>query len=88
VGGGIVSMNWCNGIVFQHSVFQDTESVVQEKLKGIIHYSSVVFARKENFERQIIRENGTLHLADVGANPIFFQLSSVLKNNSLKDVAL
>lgn len=79
-GGGIASMNWCNGLVFQHGTFPDTESVVQEKLKGTIHYSSVVFARKDKFERQIVKESGTLNLVDVSANPIFFQLTDALKS--------
>ncbi|MEW5839565.1 hypothetical protein [Nitrososphaera sp.] len=77
-GGGISSMNWCNGIVFQHTTFPDTDSVVQEKLKGTIHYSSVVFARKDKFERQVVRENGTLNLVDVSANSIFRELAQVL----------
>jgi hypothetical protein len=81
-GGGISSMNWCNGIVFQHTVFQDTDSVVQEKLKGIIHYSSVVFAAKEKFERQVVRDAGTLNLVDVSANAIFRELAGVLKKNA------
>jgi hypothetical protein len=79
-GGGIASMNWCNGMVFQHAPFADTESVVQEKLKGTVHYSSVVFAKKDKFERQIMKENGTLNLVDVSANQIFFQLTEALKN--------
>jgi hypothetical protein len=81
-GGGISSMNWCNGLVFQHSAFPDTESVVQEKLKGVIHYSSVVFAAKEKFERQVVRDAGTLNLVDVSANMIFRQLTDVLKKNT------
>lgn len=80
-GGGISSMNWCNGVVFQHTVFPDTDSVVQEKLKGIIHYSSVVFAAKEKYERQIVRDSGTLNLVDVSANSIFRNLAEVLKKH-------
>lgn len=78
-GGGIASMNWCNALVFQHAAFPDTESVVQEKLKGTVHYSSVVFAKKDKFERQIVKENGTLNLVDVSANSIFMQLTEALK---------
>ncbi len=78
-GGGIASMNWCNNFVFQHATFPDTESVVQEKLNGTIHYSSVVFARKDKFERQVVRENGTLNLVDVSANPVFLRLTEALK---------
>jgi hypothetical protein len=81
-GGGISSMNWCNGIVFQHTVFPDTDSVVQEKLKGTIHYTSVVFAAKEKYERQVVRDTGTLNLIDVGANSIFRELVEVLKKRA------
>jgi hypothetical protein len=81
-GGGISSMNWCNGIVFQHTVFPDTDSVVQEKLKGTIHYISVVFAAKEKYERQVVRDAGTLNLVDVGANSIFRELAEVLKKRA------
>ena len=80
--GGISSINWCNGMVFQHSAFPDTESFVLEKLKGIIHYSSVVFAPKERFERQVVRDAGTLNLVDVSANAIFQQLTDMLKKNT------
>ncbi|MER3408229.1 MAG: hypothetical protein C4292_05685 [Nitrososphaera sp.] len=80
-GGGISSMNWCQGVVFQHTAFPDTDSVVQEKLKGTIHYSSVVFAEKEKYERQVVREAGTLNLIDVSANAIFRELTEVLKKS-------
>jgi hypothetical protein len=81
-GGGISSMNWCQGVVFQHTAFPDTDSVVQEKLKGTIHYSSVVFAEKEKYERQVVREAGTLNLVDVSANAIFRELAGLLKDYS------
>ena len=81
-GGGISSMNWCNGIVFQHTVFPDTDCVVQEKLGGTIHYTSVVFATKDKFERQVVRDTGTLNLIDVGANSIFRELAEVLKKRA------
>lgn len=80
-GGGIASMNWCNGIVFQHTIFPDTDSVVQEKLKGVIHYSSVVFAVKDKFERKVVRDAGTLNLLDVSANSVFRGLTDVLKQS-------
>ena len=81
-GGGISSMNWCNGIVFQHTVFPDTDSMVQEKLRGTIHYSSVVFAAKEKYEKQVVRDAGTLNLTDVSANAIFRALVEVLKKRT------
>lgn len=77
--GGISSVNWCSGVVFQHTVFPDTDSVAQEKPRRTIHYSSVAFAEKEKYERQVVRESGTLNLVDVSANAIFRELAEVLK---------
>lgn len=78
-GGGISSVNWCSGVVFQHTAFPDTDSVVQEKLRRTIHYSSAVFAEKEKYEWQVVRESSTLNLVDVSANAIFRELAGVLK---------
>lgn len=45
-----------------------------------MHSSSVVFTKKDKFERQIVKESGTLNLIVVSANPIFLQLTGALKN--------
>jgi hypothetical protein len=82
MGGGIASMSWCNKVVFQHTIFADTDAVMQEKLKGTIHYSSVVFAVKDKFERQVVREAGTLNLVDVSANEIFRELTAKLRQKT------
>lgn len=78
-GGGIPSMFWANGIIFAALPFPDSETVVQEKLKGILHYSSVTFAIKEKFEKQIIKEGTTINFADVSHNEIFRKLVDTLK---------
>ncbi|NOJ27164.1 MAG: hypothetical protein DA330_04040 [Nitrososphaera sp.] len=80
MGGGIASMSWCNKVIFQHTI--DTDAVMQEKLKGTIHYSSVVFAVKDKFERQVVREAGTLNLVDVSANEIFRELTAKLRQKT------
>ena len=81
-GGGIPSMFWANGIIFVALPFPDSETVIQEKLKGIIHYSSVTFAIKEKFEKQIIKESVTINFADVSNNEIFGELVATLKAQS------
>jgi hypothetical protein len=43
--GTILSVNWVEGVVFLESPFTENEDVVKEKLAGIVHYSSVEFAR-------------------------------------------
>ena len=53
-----------------------------EQLKGILHWSSVSFAIKEKFEKQIVKENATINLVDVSVNEIFNKLSIELKTQS------
>ena len=81
-GGGIVNMNWANGVLFQIVPFPPSEAIVLESLKGIIHYSNVLFALREKFEKEIRKEYGTFLMTDMSANEFFVQLSKVLKDHS------
>ena len=81
-GGGIPTMQWTNGIVFASSSLPTTNATVEEQLKGVLHWSSVSFAIKEKFEKQIVKENATINLVDVSVNEIFNKLSVELKLQS------
>ena len=81
-GGGIPTIFWAGGISFHFATFPDTDTIVQEKLKGRIHYSSVTFAIKEKFEKQIIREGGAVNFTDVSHNEIFSKLTERLRSQS------
>jgi len=81
-GGGIPTMQWTNGIVFSPANFPTTNSTVDEQLKGTLHWSSVSFAIKEKFEKQIVKENATINLVDVSVNKIFKELATSLKLQS------
>jgi hypothetical protein len=81
-GGGIPTMQWTNGIVFSPANFPTTNSTVDEQLKGTLHWSSVSFAIKEKFEKQIVKENATINLVDVSVNEIFKELATSLKTQS------
>jgi len=81
-GGGIPTMQWTNGIVFASSSLPTTNVTVEEQLKGVLHWSSVSFAIKEKFEKQIVKENATINLVDVSVNEIFNKLSVELKAQS------
>ena len=65
-------MQWTNGIVFSPANFPTTNATVEEQLKGILHWSSVSFAIKEKFEKQIVKEN---------------ELASKSKGESTRDLA-
>lgn len=81
-GGGIPTIFWAGGVSFHFTTFPDTDTIVQEKLKGRIHYSSVTFAIKEKFEKQIIREGGAVNFTDVSHNEIFSKLTDKLRSQS------
>jgi len=83
VGGTMPTLFWCDGVVFQTSPFNpNSESIIREQLKGIVHYSAVTFALKERFENEIRSDKGTILLIDVSANPNFAKLAKKLKENS------
>ena len=81
-GGGIPTMQWTNGIVFSPANFPTTNATVEEQLKGTLHWSSISFAIKEKFEKQIVIDNATINLVDVSVNEIFKVLSETLKKQS------
>ncbi|ABK76736.1 conserved hypothetical protein [Cenarchaeum symbiosum A] len=78
-GGGIATVNWAKGVVFSVAIFPPTEAVTEENMKGILYLSSVTFAIKEKFEKQVVYEGATISLIDVGANETFNKLSDVLR---------
>ncbi len=81
-GGGIPTMQWAKGVVFSPLTFPTTNVVTEEQLKGTLHWSSVSFAIKEKFEKQIVQENATINLVDVSANEIFNKLADNLKSRT------
>ncbi len=81
-GGGIPTMQWADGIVFSPANFPSTNSVVREQMDGTLHWSSVSFAIKEKFEKQIVQDNATINLMDVSVNEIFRNLAKKLKEGS------
>jgi len=81
MGGSTIPMlPWANGIAFQILPCNpSSEEIIKESLKGTIHYSSVTFATKEVYEREIIRPSGTVTLLDQSANANFLALAETLK---------
>ena len=50
-GTAIPTISWAEGVAFLISPFPDeSEVIIEEKLKGIIHYNTVLFALKPSFE--------------------------------------
>ena len=81
-GGGIPTMQWADGIVFSPANFPVTNSVMKEQINGTLHWSSVSFAIKEKFEKQVVQDDATINLMDVSVNEIFRDLARKLKGGS------
>jgi hypothetical protein len=80
-GTAIPTISWAEGVAFLISPFPDeSEVIIEEKLKGIIHYNTVLFALKKNFEAEIFMRGHEIriNLIDVGTNDIFKLLARKL----------
>jgi hypothetical protein len=85
--GVIPSLGWAGGVVFSHSPLPDTEEVVQEKLNGTIHYSSVIFAVYPEYRPEInVDMSGNrfpIRLTKI-VNPVLLELAKYLREGSYK----
>jgi|SRR5579862_902940 len=84
-GTAIPTISWAEGVAFLISPFPDeSEVIIEEKLKGIIHYNTVLFALKPAFEAEIFMRGSQIriNLIDVGTNEIFKLLAGTLKEHA------
>lgn len=84
-GTAIPTISWAEGVAFLISPFPDeSEVIIEEKLKGVIHYNTVLFALKPGFEAEIFMRGSQIriNLIDVGTNEIFRLLAQTLKKHA------
>lgn len=78
---------WAEGIVFSSSTMLETKDVVKEKLEGIIHWSSVEWARMPKLKDVIVikETNVRVLIIDVSTHPIYRTVSKWLKEQKQLD---
>jgi hypothetical protein len=83
-GGQAAPMiNWCNGVIFQIATFNsNSEEIISQQLKGVIHYAAVNFATKKDFEPVVQTPDGLIRLIDQSANAHLVKMAEVLKKNA------
>jgi len=84
-GTAIPTISWAEGVAFLISPFPDeSEVIIEEKLRGIIHYNTVLFSLKPTFEAEIFMRGSQIriNLIDVGTNEIFKLLAQTLKSHA------
>lgn len=82
-GTTIPLVQWAGGVIFQVQPFnQDSEAVIEEQLRGTVHYASVHFAAKDRFEPEVRTARGTIRLVDASAAATVVNLAKFLKARS------
>ena len=77
------SVNWANGVAFIIQPFPDTDDVIKDKLKGVVHFAVVAFTRLEyrpTFPVVVGSETVNIRLERNVANPIFLDMADYLAN--------
>jgi len=75
------SVNWVDGVAFLPIPFPDSDDIVREKLKGVLHFASVMFTRIDYRENYTIRfgNNDLSARLRKTTNPLLLQLAAYLK---------
>lgn len=83
-GYTIPELNWVDGVILSSSPFPDTPEIIEDKLKGILHYAAVEFVLYPNYKPEVIVESRHIKLKKLENNPIFTLLAKFLKEGSYK----
>jgi len=80
-GGLADALLWAGGIVFSSSTMLETKDVIKEKLEGVVHWSSVEWAKMPEFKEVIVikETNVKVPIIDVSAHPIYKTISRWLR---------
>jgi len=80
-GGLAEPLLWADGIVFSRSTILETKEVIEEKIEGVVHWSSVEWAKMPEFKEVIVikETNVKVPIIDVSAHPIYKTVSRWLR---------
>lgn len=83
-GGLAEPLLWANGITFSKSTMPETEDVIKEKLEGIVHWPSVVWALMPEFREVIVikETNVKVPVIDVSAQSLYKTVAKWLKEHT------
>ena len=81
-GGRSPPLKWANGLIFVHQPIAPTEDIIKEQIQGIIHWSSLHYARMRKFQNKIKRDRSvTVPLIDLSKHGIFGAMATWIKEN-------
>jgi len=78
-----IAVTWISGVAFVCIPFPDTEEIIGEKLRGKMHYATVLFTKmpyKETHSVQIGRETMAIELEKEEDDPLLIEMAEFLKS--------
>lgn len=78
-GGTGRSFLWADGVLFEHNNMPPTEEIVEDQLKGTIHWSSLQFAFMPEFQNILSVDGVSIHVGDVSTSKLFSAMATWLK---------
>ena len=71
---------WAQGMaMWITNIINPTSAIMDDEVKGILHFQRVTYAIKEKFEKRIVRGNVTINLLDQNEQPLYRDLAKKLK---------
>ena len=83
-GGLGRSLMWANGVAFTYAAMPASDHVVEEQLKGRMHWASVAFAVMPAYESAVLLQemNVRVPVADVSGNPTLYAVARWLRERA------
>ena len=74
-------LTWVDGLVFSRLGFRDTDDIIKEKLRGTIHYSSIIYGILKKYQPQFMVKEGNIKIPviNVSDNKIFREMAAWIK---------
>ena len=74
---------WAQGMAMWITyVERPSNAIMDDEVKGILHFQRVTYAIKEKFEKRVVRGNVTINLLDQDEQPLYRDLAKKLKWHS------
>ena len=74
-------LRWADGVAMWIEEIP-AQAVLDDFLRGIVHYERVTYALMEEFQKRVIRGNVTINLIDDSEEPVHHDLAQKLKKHS------
>jgi len=75
------SLMWANGVAFAYAAMAGNEQVIEEQLRGKMHWASLIYAMMPTYEGAVLLQemNVRVPIVDVSGNPTLYAVARWLR---------